>query len=78
MKNIKTATAAAVLSALSFGVFAAEPATPSASTPVTQHVGITSAHDFEAGSNIAPGSQSTGHSMDDAFNVHTLVAGEWS
>lgn len=78
MKNIKIATAAAVLSALSFSVFAAEPATPSASTPVTQHVGITSAHDVEAGSNIAPGSQSTGHSMDDAFNVHTLVAGEWS
>lgn len=78
MKNMKIATAAAVLSALSFGVFAAEPATPATSHPATERVGITSAHDVEAGSNIAPGSQSTGHSMDDAFNVHTLVAGEWS
>ena len=81
MKNIKIASAAILLSALSFGVFAAEPATQSASsTTVTtaQHVGISSAYDVEAGSNIAPGSQSTGQSMDDAFNVHTLVAGGWS
>lgn len=77
MQNIKIATAAAVLSALSFGVFAAEPATQSAS-PATPQIGISSAADVEAGSNIAPGSQSTGHSMDDAFNVYTLVAGEWS
>ncbi|MDM7062758.1 hypothetical protein QUG66_08570, partial [Enterobacter hormaechei] len=27
---------------------------------------------------IAPGSQSTGQSMNDAFDVHKLVAGEWS
>lgn len=81
MKNIKIASAAILLSALSFGVFAVEPATqPASSTTVTtaQHVGISSAYDVEAGSNIAPGSQSTGQSMDDAFNVHTLVAGGWS
>lgn len=77
MKNIKIASAAAVLSALSFGVFAAEPASQPA-TPVTTQIGISSATDVEAGSNIAPGSQSTGHSMDDAFDVHKLVAGEWS
>ena len=80
MKNIKIASVAIVLSALSFGVFAAEPATqPVSSTKVAtvQHVGISSAYDVEAGSNIAPGSQNTGRSMDDAFNVHTLVAGEW-
>lgn len=81
MKNIKIATAAIMLSALSFGVFAAEPATQPASTShvtTAQHIGISNAHDVEAGSNIAPGSQSTGQSMDDAFNVHTLVAGGWS
>lgn len=66
------ASAAIVLSALSFGVFAAEPVSDA------QQVGITKASDVEAGSNIAPGSQSTGQSMNDAFNVHTLVAGEWS
>lgn len=82
MKNIKIASAAILLSALSFGVFAAEPATQPASSTATvttaQHVGISNAYDVEAGSNIAPGSQSTGQSMDDAFNVHTLVAGDWS
>ena len=82
MKNIKIASAAILLSALSFGVFAAEPATQHARSTATvktaQHVGISSAYDVEAGSNIAPGSQSTGQSMDDAFNVHTLVAGDWS
>ncbi|MFH7825776.1 YdgH/BhsA/McbA family protein [Kluyvera chengduensis] len=81
MKNIKIASAAILLSALSFGVFAAEPVTqPASSTNTTtaQHIGISSAHDVEAGSNMAPGSQSTGQSMDDAFNVHTLVAGGWS
>lgn len=80
MKNIKIASVAIVLSALSFGVFAAEPATQPASftkVATVQHVGISSAYDVEAGSNIAPGSQNTGRSMDDAFNVHTLVAGEW-
>ncbi|ASG63332.1 TPA: hypothetical protein OOF39_000595 [Kluyvera ascorbata] len=80
MKNIKIASAAILLSTLSFGVFAAEPATqPASSTKAAtvQHVGISSAYDVEAGSNIAPGSQNTGRSMDDAFNVHTLVAGEW-
>lgn len=87
MKNIKIASAAILLSALSFGVFAAEPASQPASTTDTtvttaaaqqQHIGISSAYDVEAGSNIAPGSQSTGHSMDDAFNVYTLEAGGWS
>lgn len=77
MNNIKTASAAIVLSALSFGVFAAEPVTQT-QLPNAQKVGITQASDVEAGSNIAPGSQSTGQNMNDAFNVHTLVAGEWS
>lgn len=77
MNNIKTASAAIVLSALSFGAFAAEPVTATYADN-TSRVGITQASDVEAGSNIAPGSQSTGQSMNDAFNVHTLVAGEWS
>jgi len=72
MKNIKIATAAVVLSALSFGVFAATPATTAANHNEVSHVAM-----VEAGSNIAPGAQSTGRSTDDAFNVHTLVAGEW-
>lgn len=77
MNKIKTAAAAMVLSALSFGVFAADSVTPPASnTP--DAIGITHASDVEAGSNIAPGSQSTGQSMNDAFDVHKLVAGEWS
>jgi hypothetical protein len=58
-----------------FGAFAAPVA--AGNTDHTQ-VGIAKATDVEAGSNIAPGSQSTGQSMNDAFNVHTLVAGEWS
>jgi hypothetical protein len=69
MKKIQNAAAAMVLSALSFGVFAAD--------DVSQ-AGITRASDVEAGSNIAPGAQSTGQSMNDAFDVHKLVAGEWS
>ncbi|MDR2262369.1 MAG: hypothetical protein LBE93_02790 [Enterobacter asburiae] len=77
MKKIKTAAAAMVLSALSFGVFAADEVTPPASNTNTL-VGIAKASDVEAGSNIAPGSQSTGQSMNDAFDVHKLVAGEWS
>lgn len=77
MKTIKTATAAMVLSALSFGVFAADNMTQPASDANSQ-IGITNASDVEAGSNIAPGSQSTGQSMNDAFDIHKLVAGEWS
>ncbi|CAM6202676.1 Secreted protein [Citrobacter sedlakii] len=77
MNNIKTASAAIVLSALSFGAFSAETVTATHADN-TSRVGITQASDVEAGSNIAPGSQSTGQSMNDAFNVHTLVAGEWS
>lgn len=77
MNNIKAASTAVVLSALSFGVFAAEPVTQTHAN-TSSHVGISQASDVEAGSNIAPGSQSTGQSMSDAFNVHTLVAGEWS
>lgn len=69
MKKIKNTAAAMVLSALSFGVFAADDAS---------QVGMTHASDVEAGSNIAPGAPSTGQSMNDAFNVHKLVAGEWS
>lgn len=72
MKNIKIATAAVVLSALSFGVFAATPATTAVNQTSANHVTT-----VEAGSNIAPGASSTGRSTDDAFNVHTLVAGEW-
>ena len=45
---------------------------------VNNPIGIAKASDVEAGSNIAPGSQSTGQSMNDAFDVHKLVAGEWS
>lgn len=77
MKKIKTTAAAMVLSALSFGVFAADQTTVPASDANSQ-TGITTAADVEAGSNIAPGSQSTGQSMNDAFDVHKLVAGEWS
>ncbi|MDR1752070.1 MAG: hypothetical protein LBS13_15825 [Enterobacter cloacae] len=69
MKKIKNTAAAMVLSALSFGVFAAD---------VASQVGMTRASDVEAGSNIAPGAPSTGQSMNDAFDVHKLVAGEWS
>lgn len=72
MKNIKIATAAVVLSALSFGAFAATPATTAVNQTSVSHVTT-----VEAGSNIAPGALSTGRSTDDAFNVHTLVAGEW-
>lgn len=72
MKNIKIASAAVVLSALSFCVFAATPAT----TATTEH-SASRATVVEAGSNIAPGAQSTGRSTNDAFNAHTLVAGEW-
>jgi hypothetical protein len=77
MKKIKTAAAAWVLSALSFGVFAADE-TAQFSRHTSSQIGITNASDVEAGSNIAPGAQSTGQSMNDAFNVHKLVAGEWS
>lgn len=77
MNKIKNAAAAMVLSALSFGVFAADSVTQPASD-TTNSIGITRASDVEAGSNIAPGSQSTGQSMNDAFDVHKLVAGEWS
>lgn len=73
MKKIKTAAAAMVLSALSFGVFAADETTPTASDTHSQ-IGIAKAADVEAGSNIAP----AGQSMNDAFDVHKLVAGEWS
>jgi hypothetical protein len=77
MNKIKNAAAAMVLSALSFGVFAADSVTQPASD-TTNQIGITRASDVEAGSNIAPGSQSIGQSMNDAFDVHKLVAGEWS
>ena len=77
MKKIKTAAAAMVLSALSFGVFADDDVTQPASDANSQ-IGITKASEVEAGSNIASGSQSPGQSMNDAFDVHNLVAGEWS
>ena len=66
MRNSKIALAAVMLCTLSFGAFAAAPAPQPGNNDHTQ-VG-----------NIAPGSQSTGQSMNDAFDVHKLVAGEWS
>lgn len=69
MKKIKTAAVAVVLSALSFGVFAAQPAATASQTNITN---------IEAGSNMVPVSQSTQGSNDNAFNAHTLVAGEWN
>lgn len=82
MKTIKYTATAVVLSVISFGAFAAQPTTTTtlASTTVaTQTTPSNTWHatDIEAGSNIQPGAQSTGRSMDDAFDVHTLVAGEW-
>jgi squalene cyclase len=71
MKTIKTAAVAVVLSALSFGVFAAQPAT-SASQSNTNITNI------EAGSNMVPVAQSTHGTNDQAFDAHTLVAGEWN
>lgn len=76
MNTFKTVAAATVLSALSFGVFAAAPAYNIASD-TTKPTASFHATDIEAGSNIQPGAQSTGRSMDDAFDAHTLVAGEW-
>ncbi|WP_154952253.1 hypothetical protein [Klebsiella grimontii] len=81
MRNSKIALAlalaAVMLCTLSFGAFAAAPA-PQPGNHDRTPVGIAKATDVEAGSNIAPGSQSTGQSMNDAFDVHKLVAGEWS
>jgi len=71
MKKIKTAAVAVVLSALSFGVFAAQPAVTASQT----NTNITN---IEAGSNMVPVSHSTQGSNDNAFNAHTLVAGEWN
>jgi len=77
MRNSKIALAAVMLCTLSFGAFAAAPA-PQPGNHDRTPVGIAKATDVEAGSNIAPDSQSTGQSMNDAFDVHKLVAGEWS
>lgn len=82
MKNIKYIAATLVFSVISFGAFAAQPVTTTtvASSTTALQTGPSAtwhATDIEAGSNIQPGAQSTGRSMDDAFNVHTLVAGEW-
>ncbi|WP_034457151.1 hypothetical protein [Buttiauxella noackiae] len=82
MKTIKYTATAVVLSVISFGAFAAQPTTTTtlASTTVAPQTAPSNtwhATDIEAGSNIQPGAQSTGRSMDDAFDVHTLVAGEW-
>ena len=76
MKNIKYAAVAVVLSVVSFGAFAAQPTT--ATRTQTAPSATWNVSDVEAGSNIQPGALSTGRSTDDAFNVHTLVAGEWS
>ncbi|WP_058909806.1 hypothetical protein [Entomohabitans teleogrylli] len=72
MKITHITAAAMVLSMLSFGAFAAQPAQDNGTSAAVK------ASVVEAGSNIAPGALSTGQSMNDAFNVHTLVAGEWS
>ena len=77
MKNSQFTIAALALGVLSFGASAATPVPPSGHQDHTQ-VGIAKATDVEAGSNIAPGAPTTGKSMNDAFNVHTLMAGEWS
>ena len=77
MKLVTGMVASLVIGTLSFGAFAAAPAPQPGNHDRTQ-VGIAKATDVEAGSNIAPGSQSTGQSMNDAFDVHKLVAGEWS
>lgn len=84
MKTIKYTATAVVLSVISFGAFAAQPTTTTtttlaSTTAATQAAPSNTWHatDIEAGSNIQPGAQSTGRSMDDAFDVHTLVAGEW-
>lgn len=80
MKTIKYIAAATILSVLSFGAYAAQPAATTA-VPVATATQASSpawhATDIEAGSNMLPTSDSTGRSMDDAFDVHTLVAGEW-
>lgn len=81
MKTIKYIAAAAILSVLSFGAYAAQPGTTTG-TPLTTSTTQTSSNtwhatDIEAGSNMLPTADTTGRSMDDAFDVHTLVAGEW-
>lgn len=80
MKTVNITVAALVLSAMSFSTFAAQSTqTTSSNTTITATTAnLQHASDIEAGSNIAQGSQSTGQSMDDAFNVYTLVAGGWS
>lgn len=80
MKTVNITVAALMLSAMSFSAFAAQSAqtTPPNTTVTAATANVQHASDIEAGSNIAPGSQSTGQSMDDAFNVYTLVAGGWS
>lgn len=70
MNNITTAAAAVVLSALSFGVFAAGPVTTASQNNADNTT-------IEAGSNMVRGSHVTEGTNDTAFNAHTLVAGEW-
>ena len=77
MKKTQFTIAARALCVRSFGASAATPVPPSGHQDHTQ-VGIAKASDVEAGSNIAPGAPTTGKSMNDAFNVHTLMVGEWS
>lgn len=73
MKKLTLTAVAALLGTLSFGAFAAPAQTTIQTTPAASW----QVSDIEAGSNIVPGTQSTGKTMDDAFNPHTLVAGEW-
>ena len=72
MKKINTAAAAVVLSALSFGVFAADSVNTTASQTNTNITNI------EAGSNMVPVAQTAHNTNAAAFDSHTLVAGEWN
>ncbi|MGY5957356.1 Secreted protein [Kosakonia sp. BK9b] len=72
MKKIKTTAAVVVLSALSFGVFAAD----TVNAPASQN--SSNITNIEAGSNMVTVAQSTHGNNDAAFDAHTLVAGEWN
>ncbi|AUP76765.1 hypothetical protein CWS02_15655 [Enterobacter sp. EA-1] len=70
-EKINTA-AAVVLSALSFGVFAADSVNTTASQTNTNITNI------EAGSNMVPVAQTAHNTNAAAFDSHSLVAGEWN
>jgi len=76
MKTMKSIGLAGLLLSFSIVVFASPSNT--AQVNVDKTIVHHTPSDIEAGSNMAPGAQSTGRGMDDAFDVHTLVAGEWN